>query len=221
MRHFIIKSIAAVIALGATIASANANTIDWTHWTTVNSGTAGGVGITFSTGGVADLYPGSYPSWTPAATWADGTVISNAPDPAGHIIQLFGGSDATNTITFATAVTNPVFAIWSLGQGGIDAKFDFNQPAVLLAGGVSAEYGGNPIVVASNVVSGVEGNGSIEFLGTFNSISWTNPVFENWYGFTVGVSAVPEASTWMMMILGFAAVGFVTYRRRSGAMLAV
>jgi len=28
-------------------------------------------------------------------------------------------------------------------------------------------------------------------------------------------SAVPEASTWAMMILGFAGVGFVTYRRRN------
>ena len=35
---------------------------------------------------------------------------------------------------------------------------------------------------------------------------------EDWYGFTVGVqSAVPEASTWTMMILGFAAVGFIAY----------
>ena len=30
-----------------------------------------------------------------------------------------------------------------------------------------------------------------------------------------GVSAVPEASTWAMMILGFASVGFMAYRRKS------
>jgi choice-of-anchor C domain-containing protein len=30
----------------------------------------------------------------------------------------------------------------------------------------------------------------------------------------VNVSAVPEASTWAMMLLGFAGVGFVAYRRR-------
>jgi hypothetical protein len=30
-----------------------------------------------------------------------------------------------------------------------------------------------------------------------------------------GVSAVPEPSTWAMMILGFAGVGFMTYRRKS------
>ena len=33
-------------------------------------------------------------------------------------------------------------------------------------------------------------------------------------------AAVPEPSTWAMMILGFAGVGFMAYRRRKGAMLA-
>jgi hypothetical protein len=33
-------------------------------------------------------------------------------------------------------------------------------------------------------------------------------------------SAVPEPSTWAMMILGFAGVGFMTYRRRKNAALA-
>lgn len=36
-------------------------------------------------------------------------------------------------------------------------------------------------------------------------------------GFNEHVAAVPEASTWAMMMLGFAGVGFLTYRRRYGA----
>jgi hypothetical protein len=36
-----------------------------------------------------------------------------------------------------------------------------------------------------------------------------------------GVSAVPELSTWAMMILGFAGVGFMAYRRRKGGTLAL
>jgi CHRD domain/PEP-CTERM motif len=31
----------------------------------------------------------------------------------------------------------------------------------------------------------------------------------------LGVAAVPEPSTWAMMILGFAGVGFMAYRRKS------
>jgi hypothetical protein len=34
-------------------------------------------------------------------------------------------------------------------------------------------------------------------------------------------SGVPEPSTWAMMILGFAGVGYMTYRRRKVAALAV
>jgi hypothetical protein len=35
------------------------------------------------------------------------------------------------------------------------------------------------------------------------------------------VSAVPEPSTWAMMILGFAGVGFIAYRRRNNMRLRV
>jgi PEP-CTERM motif len=34
----------------------------------------------------------------------------------------------------------------------------------------------------------------------------------------ISVSAVPEPATWAMMILGFLAVGFVAYRRKSSLM---
>jgi hypothetical protein len=38
-------------------------------------------------------------------------------------------------------------------------------------------------------------------------------------GFLHEVSAVPEPSTWAMMLLGFAGIGALTYRRRKSAML--
>jgi hypothetical protein len=36
--------------------------------------------------------------------------------------------------------------------------------------------------------------------------------------FTEFTAAVPEPSTWAMMILGFAGVGFMAYRRRNSAL---
>jgi len=55
-----------------------------------------------------------------------------------------------------------------------------------------------------------EGNGLVIFNGLITDISWTNPTHEFFYAFTVGeVGAVPEPSTWAMMILGFAGVGFM------------
>ena len=41
----------------------------------------------------------------------------------------------------------------------------------------------------------------------------------NLAGGDIGVGAVPEPSTWAMMILGFAGVGFMAYRRRNKAAL--
>jgi hypothetical protein len=61
--------------------------------------------------------------------------------------------------------------------------------------------------------------------GTYNSATglWTNPDPGNQFGSVTSVmnitadftAAVPEASTWAMMILGFAGVGFMAYRRRN------
>ena len=224
MKNIILAAVAA-ISMAAVAGQAEASIIDWTTWTgaTANpttgsaSGNAGSVGITYS-GELQSLSPlGAYPSWAPAATFADGSIVSNGPSPSGGIIQLFGDTGATDTITFSHTVINPVFAIWSLGQGGEGASFNFVQTPTFIAGGGSAEYGGVPISVVGNVVSGNEANGTIMFLGKFDTISWTNPASENWYGFTVGVqSAVPEPSTWAMMLLGFAGIGLMTYRRRKG-----
>jgi hypothetical protein len=224
MRHLILAStaLAAIFA----VSGANAATIDWTTWNTpgapgnpggIATGTAGSVGITYT--GELQSISVNYPSWNPSTSYVGG-VVGNAPLASDNTVQIFGGNGlaaTVDTITFSHAVTNPVFAIWSLGQPGTQAEFDFTAPVTYQAGGVSAEYSfGQPITVNGQNVYGVEGNGTITIDGTFTSISWTNPVFENWYGFTVGVeSAVPEPSTWAMMILGFFGVGFMAYRRKN------
>jgi hypothetical protein len=205
----------AVSLLGAS--AADAALIDWTLWSGsapgTAVGTAGTVGVLY-TGEIQSLDP-NYPTWTPTSSYVGGDV-GNAPPQIGGIIQLFGGGGANaqvDTITFSHAVTNPVMAIWSLGQGGDTAEFDFAQPYSIQAGGPSAEYGGSTIVVClDGGVCGTEGNGTIEFLGTYNEIQWVNPVFEDWYGFTVGVAATPLPSTWTMLIAGFIALGFFAYR---------
>jgi hypothetical protein len=176
-----------------------------------------------SSGGPVDQLVSTYPSYQPSTSWADGVIVNNAPVAANGIIQLEGGTNAIQTLTFSQAVVNPVFAIWSLGGGSTSASFVFNQTPTFVAGGKNNEYGGAAISVSSNTVSGVEGNGTVEFLGTYTSITWTNPLFENWYGFNVGfasVAPVPEPSTWVLMILGFAGIGAMTYCRRKRAMAA-
>jgi PEP-CTERM motif-containing protein len=214
----------AIAALTALAASAQAAPISWNTWSSTTTGTiattSGPLGVGFSGDPISLQTP--YPSYTPTATFADGTIVDNAPVAANGIIQLFGGNDHVNTVTFSSAVVDPVMAIWSLGQGGIDARFDFiGATPMFVSGGGSAEYGGSAIVVAGNSVSGVEGNGTVQFLGTYTGISWTNPVSENWYGFNVGIAAVanpvPEPGTYALMLAGLGIMGFMARRRRGQA----
>src|SRR3954470_12639373 len=126
MKKFLILGMALAICFLAALPAA-ADTVNWTMWSNSftaspsagsASGTSGSINVNYS-GELRDLFFG-YPSWGPPGTFNGGT-IDNAPPPAGGILQLFGGGASTapiiSTITFSQAVTNPVMAIWSLGQG--------------------------------------------------------------------------------------------------------
>jgi len=93
--------------------------------------------------------------------------------------------------------------------------FNQNEPFSIESGGPSNEYGGSGLSFVQYGVSGAEGNGTIQFLGTFTSISWTNPQFENWYGFTVG-DPTPLPTAWLMLLSALAGLGFISYRDEEG-----
>lgn len=217
----------AMIALGAltTATAAGAATIDWASWSSAVPGaTSGSATATFADVGITASYTGelrslvaNYPSYAPGGTFSGGTV-SNAPVTADGIIQIFGfNANLTNTITFSQAVLNPVLAIWSLGQPGLLAQFNFGQSFAIQAGGPNAEYGGSTITAVGNTVSGNEGNGVLQFNGTLTSITWTNPMGENWFGFTVGVpvAAIPEPETYALLLAGLAVLGARARRGKS------
>lgn len=191
-------------------AKAFAVPIAWNTWASPSSGSltanADTVAVSFSTSN-AHTNVTNYPSWLPFSTFADGVAVDNGPAQSNGIMKLFGGTTASNTLTFSVPVVDPVIAIWSLGQPGILASFDFVGVApVMIAGGPNAEYGGSAITVSGNTVSGREGNGTIQLIGTFSSIEWTNPIFENWYGFNVGIAdvgtPVPEPGQLVLFVLG-------------------
>ena len=203
---------------------ATAGTIAWIGWSGVSCTNCAVETWIGSTGSVSAVYTGEiynfsvgYPSWTPTGTFSGGT-ISNAPLPSDGMIGLLGGTpNSVNTITFSAPVVDPVMAIWSLGQNNTQASFDFSalEPFSIQSGGPSSEYGGLSISASGTSVLGLEGNGTIQFSGTYSSITWTNNAFENWYGFTVG-TPVPAPSS--LAIIGLALLslfGFGLMRRRA------
>ena len=211
---------ASIVTVMMVVTPASANTIYWTNWSTNTAGSIvtpqTAISVTYS-GELSGLSL-NYPSWTPSTTYADGIVVANAPPQSGNMIRLLGGGTTVDMITFSAPVVNPVFWIWSLGSPTIPATFEFiNAAPTLVVGGPSAEFGGGPISVSGNTVSGSEANGTVTFLGTYSSISWNNPFFENYYGFTVGVAGaantIPEPSS-TLGLLGIGLAGLVAMRRR-------
>ncbi|HUA97161.1 MAG TPA: Ig-like domain repeat protein [Terracidiphilus sp.] len=186
-----------VTYVAASTGAPHADTFAWTDWTrdtpgNTTPGTASGtlasalfgtINVTYSgqTSGIA-----TQPSWGPASTFSGG-IVGNAP-PAYNGLALEGGYPYTETITFSQPVTNPAFAIWSLGSPSILAYFNFTaaEPFNLLGGGPSNEYGGQSIVVAGTAIYGSEGNGIVQFIGTYSSLTFTTPDYEDYYALTVG-----------------------------------
>jgi len=229
----------ALVAMATVLAIAPAafcSPILWTDWSSATAGTVttgsasgamGGITVTYSgqTSGLGSLYapsigqtlyPGyGYTTWSPNSSYVGG-VVGNAPPTSFNSVALEGNSPGTETIAFSSPVTDPVLAIWSLGQGGLTAEFDFSEPFSIVACGPSAEYGGGCITEVSNNVLGAEGNGVIDFSGTYSSLTFTTPDYENWYAFTVG-EPTPEPSSLLLLGTGLLGLAFALFRKNKPA----
>jgi len=143
--------------------------------------------------------------------------------PVSGTKYLYAGTN-NFSLTFTTAIS-------AFGFFGTDVGDFGGQLTLVLTG----SNGTTSLAVPHTIGSGGSTSGSDLYFGfydlgnTYTAISFTNNsnvdnfAFDN---FSIGsleqvVPTVPEPSTWAMMILGFAGVGFMAYRRCKSHALAV
>ena len=203
-------------------AMAEANTTNWATWTLPAEYPLTGTepGIYFApgaAGSVVDPITGNtinltlsgevYQASSTDFDWSEwgspayeSEVSPTAPDGgeeinSGEIITATGATEPqylAHTLEFGTDVTNAVLGIYSLGRPGIEGQLTFSQPFVVLSGNEDLTAGGD--AETGYTLTGQEGNGVIQFLGTYDSISWTITGVEVWHGVNVGLTTVENES---------------------------
>ncbi len=206
--------------------------IAWANWTSATAGNPGSAAGTITVSGSSPIsitYNGEIffaqtngvgtDFYIPPNPYTSATV-PNAP-PDSDIIALIGGNNTVNTLTFSEPVVNPVIAIVSLGDPSDPIFYNFSAPFTILSDGPGWWGGpGTLLTQPNNVLEGIEGDGTIQFNGTFSSISWTVPDAENWHGFTVGIQglgslSVPEpGNIALLAVSGLSGMGFFLRHRR-------
>ena len=129
----------------------------------------------------------------------DFTLKLNGTQIFEGTFNLGGGSSTDQAVVISSVggvtLGNPTSN--GLGVGFAGGQETFNFSSLALNGGLNTlEFHYSSLPGPNN--AGFQGIGD-----------------EGWGVEQVNVSAVPEPSTWAMMILGFAGVGFMAYRRRN------
>lgn len=219
---------AALLLAASTLALQPACATTWASLTSATSNSVTGslnlgsqtIGITY-TGEIdfTQLNNAGTNFYTPAATYVGGPTTTD--------MIAISGSTAVHTFTFSSPLVNPEIAIVSLGQPGDAVSYNFDAPFTIVSQGAGNPYGGcnTCLSVSSDTrggdsLTGREGDGIIEFNGTYSSLSFTVTNAEYWNGFTIGAAgaasstASPEPASIGLIGLAFVGFGAAIARKR-------
>ncbi|WP_143039607.1 MULTISPECIES: choice-of-anchor C family protein [Bradyrhizobium] len=155
--------------------------------------------------------------WTVGGDSVDWIGSYWQPQDGNRSIDLAGNAPGTISQSFATALGQTYLVqYWMAGNpDGAPTVKNLNADVIV---DVSAASFNDTGFTKSNMGWTLK---SFSFVanGTTSTLTFVDtdtgpygPALDN-----VSVTAVPEASTWAMMILGFLGIGFMAYRRKSSA----
>jgi hypothetical protein len=179
-------------------------------WTQTGSGTTPGIGITvLTTGGTNTTgYGDNVPNFD--GTHAAFFVDDNAKEDLFQSVLLTGG--VKYTLSFALFAT----------PSGDNNPFGFTLTNTLGSNILALTNDGSgkdvPVGTWSTYGYTFSAPTTASYTLNFDFVAGSNPAKDVLLD-AVNISAVPEPSTWIMMILGFCGLGFLAYRRKNQAAL--
>jgi hypothetical protein len=211
MRKILLLPALAMLVLAG---SAHATTVTYTGTGATSTDPLGGT-VSLTTG---QFGVGGGPNAAGIATWGEdpnnnaGSQITFNPAGAdsnfvatSFTFTYTGTQALTLNQSFDTGLTKIVSTPGNVGAGGWDTTFNGNSVTFTAPAGINDLNPGDQF----NVIVGFRNAGGGSVVIDPAEFSYT----VTWTGFEV--AAVPEPSTWAMMLLGFCGVGLVAYRRRN------
>jgi hypothetical protein len=216
------------LTLGGICSPACADIVNVTYTGVVSSGTdATGVFGSVDTSGAAyvgDTYTANFVFDTskgitltsPTENYAEGGSGYPAQNPlvsASVTILTAGGN---KTVSVAGAYSSVIFAenVGTFSEQYHSAQDSSGAGYAVSSAYITAQDSSIPASLTPGTIVAAGQGGALNYVLWYPALSENTNISATFQTLTV-TDAVPEPSTWAMMILGFAGVGFMAYRKKS------